>query len=414
MDHATLSFWDQPDQRVMQQGWSDVARFRELPEINHERLHHYRQQRLRAELLRHDVALCVLLSPISLRYAINYRNYALFQAHIPSVYLFFPQDGEPILHGAYDPEFKGKSRPARYITYFDGAQQIVEEADKLAADIVHYLSEMGTDNRRVALEYVNPSLTQALERRGLEVIDGVLLTEAARVIKSPDEIACMRHAIAVAELGITQLKQAIQPGVSELELWALLNYTNVANNGDWHDGRMLASGERINPWLQEASPRRLQAGDLVGFDTDMIGPFGYFADISRTMYCGPGQPTQRQKALYRLAAKQIEHNLTLVKPGITLREFQQRAWPIPEEFQRNAYSCVMHGVGMCDEYPQIKHLHREITPYDGVIAAGMVLCIESYIGAVGERDGVKLEQQVLVTAEGYEILSGYPLEEVLI
>ena len=93
---------------------------------------------------------------------------------------------------------------------------------------------------------------------------------------------------------------------------------------------------------------------------------------------------------------------------------QQRAYPIPEEFQENAYPCIVHGVGMCDEYPKIDPIHRRINVYDSQVEAGMVLCIESYMGAVGERDGVKLEQQVLVTEDGYEMLSTYPLDASLL
>jgi len=104
----------------------------------------------------------------------------------------------------------------------------------------------------------------------------------------------------------------------------------------------------------------------------------------------------------------------LVRPGISLVEFQERAWPVPEEFQAQAYPCVIHGVGMCDEYPRVNYRFRGRTPYDGKLEAGMVICVESYTGAVGERDGVKLEQQVLVTENGYEMLSTYPLEEALL
>jgi Xaa-Pro aminopeptidase len=251
-------------------------------------------------------------------------------------------------------------------------------------------------------------------QRGIEVGDGVMVAEQARLIKSDDEIACMRWAISVAELGMTKVKEALRPGVTELQLWGLLNYTNLANNGDWHDGRMLASGPRINPWFQEASSRRIESGDLVGFDTDMVGPFGYFADISRTFHCGPAKPTRRQRQLYRLAFEEMEHNLKLVRPGITLKDFQKAAWPVPEQFRANAYPCVIHGVGMCDEYPRVNPIFRGATPYDGSLCKGMVMCVESYIGAVGERDGIKLEQQVLVTDEGYEMLSSYPLEDALL
>jgi len=178
--------------------------------------------------------------------------------------------------------------------------------------------------------------------------------------------------------------------------------------------RLRASGPRINPWLQEASPRRIESGDLVGLDTDMVGPRGYFADISRTFHCGPARPTARQRELYQLALEEVSHNLKLIRPGITLKDFQQCAYVPAEEFQPNAYPCVIHGVGMSDEYPQVKPLFRGSNPYDGVIEAGMVICVESYMGAAGENDGVKLEQQVLVTENGYELMSRFPLEESLL
>ncbi|MEM6664004.1 MAG: M24 family metallopeptidase, partial [Pseudomonadota bacterium] len=234
------------------------------------------------------------------------------------------------------------------------------------------------------------------------------------LIKSDDELICMRWSIAVAELGIAKMEEAIRPGVSESQLWALLNYTNLANDGDWHDGRMLATGPRTNPWYQEATKRRIDDGDLVAFDTDMVGPFGYCADISRTMHCGPGRPTRRQKELYQLAVAEVEYNMGLIRPGLSLTEFQERAFSVPEEFQDQAYTCVIHGVGLCDEYPRVNPRFRGKTPYNDVLCPGMVICVESYMGAVGERDGVKLEQQVLVTETGCEQLSTYPLDDRLL
>ncbi len=385
------------------------------PEIDMGRLYRYRTGRLREALERHDAAMVMLVNPVSLRYAADYRTYPLFQSHIPSTYLFVARDGPSIMHNGFGAQpGVDESRPGRSISFFDGAGEMAEQARLLAGDIVDYLDAIGSDNRRVMIEYVNPSVTQALLQRGLEVLDGVAAAEEARIIKSDDEIACMKWAVAVAEFGIGRMREALRPGVSELQLWGLLNYTNLANNGDWHEGRMLASGPRINPWLQEASPRTVEDGDLVGFDTDMVGPFGYFADISRTFHCGPSRPTRRQKELYRLAVEEVESNIELLKPGITLEELRDRAWPVPEEFRENAYSCVIHGVGMCDEYPQVKPAFRHNTVYDGTIEAGMVICVESYIGAVGETDGVKLEQQVLVTADGAEPLSTFPWEESLL
>ena len=404
-----------PDGMIETDDWSDLARVRPLPDIDRARMLAYRQGRLRQAMVDADVALTVLVSPVSLRYAAEMRSYQLYQSHIPTAYLFVGQEAPPALHGAYGSAASVSDiRPARPLSFMDGGYDLAEAARLLADDIVRYLAEIGTDNRRVAVEYVNPSITQALLQRGIEVVDGMTIVETARMIKSPDEIACMRWAIAVAELGLAKLKDALRPGVTELQLWALLNYANLANDGDWHDGRMLASGPRTNPWYQEATDRRVEAGDLVGLDTDMIGPYGYCADISRTFFCGPGRPSARQREVYRLAKAEIDHNLPLMRPGITLHQIQAQAFEVPPEFQRNAYTCVIHGVGMSDEYPRVNPRFRGPTPYDGVLQPGMVICVESYMGAEGDREGVKLEEQVLITEDGYEKLSSYPFEETLL
>ena len=403
------------DSLVFDDDWSDLTRTRQKPLIDVERMFEYRRERLREQLRLHDADFCILLSPISLRYAVDYRSYLLFQAHIPTVYLFLPQEGPTIAYGCYyDVPQIDEFRPGRPQAFFEGGTNIDVAARDLADDVVNYLDEIGSRKRRVAIEYVNPSVTQALEARGVEVIDGVRIAELARVIKSADEIACMRWAVAVGQHGAAMMRRALRPGVSELQLWGLLNYTNIANDGDWHEGRMLASGPRINPWLQEASERRIESGDLVGFDTDMVGPFGYFVDLSRTFHCGPARPTRRQKQIYRMAVDEIEHNLKLVRPGMTLLEMQRQAYPVPEACRDNAYPCIIHAVGMCDEYPQARPLFRGENPYDCELQTGMVVCIESYMGPRGERDGVKLEQQVLVTDDGYELLTDFPYEESLL
>ena len=136
--------------------------------------------------------------------------------------------------------------------------------------------------------------------------------------------------------------------------------------------------------------------------------------ISRTFHCGPTKPTKRQKEIYRFAYDEIQHNLQLIKPGATFHEIQKASYPIPIECHENAYTCIIHGVGMCDEYPRINPAHRGPNPYDGKLETGMVLAVESYMGPLDEKDGVKLEEQVLVTREGYETLSTYSMEKSLL
>ena len=370
--------------------------------------------RIRAQMSNEDIALAVLINPVNLRYAADCRNYALFQAHIPIYYLFVPISGPITMHGASDGAdgIFDQNLPARGISFFNAAGNLQDEARGFADDIAYFLRECAIDSRRIAIEYVNPSLTQAMMQRGFEVLDAVGLMEKARCIKSNRDLACMRWAVRVAEEGIQRMRDALAPGVTENQLWSLLHAVNIAHDGDWMDGRMLCSGPRTNPWLQEAGPRIIEHGDLVGFDTDMVGPFGYFADISRTWRCGDGAPSATQRDLYQRAAAEIAHNMDLIRPGLSLREFSERAFVQPERFVANRYTCIAHGVGMCDEYPKVHHrIDWDRVGYDGLIEQDMVLCVESYVGATGAREGVKLEQQVRVTTTGVELLSHYPLEE---
>jgi Xaa-Pro aminopeptidase len=204
--------------------------------------------------------------------------------------------------------------------------------------------------------------------------------------------------------------------MTENELWSILHQTNIAMGGEWIETRLLASGGRTNPWFQECSDKIIRAGELVAFDTDLIGPMGYCADISRTYHCGPGRPSDEQRRLYAHAYEEIEHNMSILKAGMTFREFAEKGWKIANEFVAGRYSVMAHGVGMCDEYPAIAYVNDwdEAYSYDGVIEAGMTLCIESYTGAENGAEGVKLEEQVLVTGTGVERLSTFPFEDELL
>jgi Xaa-Pro aminopeptidase len=150
---------------------------------------------------------------------------------------------------------------------------------------------------------------------------------------------------------------------------------------------------------------------MVSFDTDLIGPYGYCSDMSRSWVCGD-KPNEEQRRIYALAREQIAHNCSILKAGATLREVSERAWKIPDEFASNRYSSLIHGVGLADEYPSIKHIHDfDRKGYDDVLEENMTLCVESYIGSERGGEGVKLEEQVVVTKDGCRLMTSYPLEE---
>ena len=236
-----------------------------------------------------------------------------------------------------------------------------------------------------------------------------------RRIKTPDEVACLTMSMINTEAAVYQLMEGIKPGISEQELFGIMYGSVIKGGGEMIETRLLSSGSRTNPWFNEASSRRLRPGELVALDTDTIGNFGYYSDFSRTFFCGPGRPTGGQKTLYQLAYEQIQHNIEIIKAGISYREISEKAWKIPVRYLDRRYTSVMHGCGMHGEVPFIPH-HIDFEQYgsDGHIEAGMVLCVESYIGEVGGQEGVKLEEEVLVTENGIEMISKFPFEEQLL
>lgn len=359
-----------------------------------------------------EIEVLVLTNPISIRYATGYRGYATFQSHIPSAYLLVSAEGPVVLHGAYTDELDTIDRclPAHSITTFDAGIDHVRAVERFGADIEAVLDECGADRTAaVGLDRSTPRSIAALTERGLRIVDGEQVVELARSHKIEGELVAMRHAISTAEHAMAAMRDAMTPGMVENELWSILHAVNIANDGDWIDGRMLCAGPRTNPWYQEASARMIEAGELVAFDTDMIGPYGYCADISRTWVCD-AEPTATQRDLHARAVAEIQHNTALLHVGASFAELSQAAFKQEERFVANRYACVFHGVGMSDEYPKIAYPQDwDWTGYDGELIEGTVLSVESYVGADDGNEGVKLEQMVQVTSNGVEPLSSFSL-----
>jgi Xaa-Pro dipeptidase len=378
-----------------------------------------RLARLRALLAARDYAGIMVGDPINLRYATDSANMQVWCLHNPVRYAFVATEGPVILfdfHGCAHLSdhlaLVDEVRPARAWYYFNSGARVAEHARLWAAEIAALVRAHGGGSRRLALDKADREGVAALEAEGIELQDGQEVMELARALKSQDEIKAMRCAIATCEAAMAAMQAELRPGLSEQELWAHLHAENVRRGGEWIETRLLSSGPRTNPWFQECSSRAIEAGDLVGFDTDLIGPYGYCADISRTWRCGEGRASAAQTDLYRLAREQIAHNLALVRPGLGLRELSEQAFRLPERYRANRYSVVAHGVGLCDEYPAVYYPEDFAqSGYDGVLEASMTICLESYVGEAGGREGVKLEQQVLITATGAEVLSRYPFED---
>ncbi len=381
----------------------------------------YRLRHLRTKMEEHDVSGLLLFNQINTRYAVDATNMQVWCSHYETRCVYVSLDGPVVLFDYANHPHLAEEIPTidEYRTmpsfYFFGAGTRAEEFVKeFAAQIADLMKKYGGGNRRLAIDCLSHVGSDALRETGLDLVEGEQITETARAVKSAEELMLMQASMNVCEASVSSMRESLEPGITENALWAKLHETNIRLGGEWIETRLLSSGPRTNPWFRECSMRPIEKSDMVSFDTDLIGPYGYCSDFSRAWVCG-NKPSDEQRRLYSKAYEQIEHNISVLKAGMSFREVSEKCWPIPDEYLSHRYSSLIHGVGLADEYPNIKHWQDfESRGYDGIIEPGMVLCVESFIGKEGGREGVKLEEQVIVKEKGLERQSNYPFEMAML
>jgi Xaa-Pro aminopeptidase len=391
-------------------------------DIDMEQVRRYRLERVRSQMIEYGIDAVVLSDPVNIRYASGTRNMQVFSSrNQPARYLLVtPQrtilhEFTGCMHLANGFETIDEVRPALTASYVAGGDENADRERAWAEEMGRTITELAGAGATVGLERLNAGAALALHDLGFVIRDAQAPVERARAIKSTEELKCVRASLRATEIGVGRLRDAIRPGISENALWSVLHQAIIEQDGDYIETRLLNSGPRTNPWFQETGPRIIETNELIALDTDVVGCHGYYADFSRTFHAGPDAPSDTQRELYRTAYEQVHHNMAILKPGMSFRDYADRAWPIPEKYFANRYYLSAHGTGMTGEYPYL--YHRADFPdagYDGVIEPGMTLCVESFIGEENRGEGVKLEQQVLITETGTELLSRFPFEDDLL
>jgi len=382
----------------------------------------YRQGRVRGEMARRGIAALVLSDSANIRYATGTRNMQVFTSrNAPSRYLLLTADRSILfeftgcMHLADGYETVDEVRPAMTASFVAAGGRIAERERLWAADMAAAIRELVGPKVTVGLERLNAGAAIALKKQGFRIVDAQEPVEMARAIQSPGEVDCIRASLRATETGVGELREAIRPGLTENELWSVLHRSVIALNGDYFETRLLSSGIRTNPWFQETASKEIGENELIALDTDVVGCHGYYSDFSRTFHSGPKKPTKTQRTLYKTAHEQVHHNMGILRPGMSFRDYAEEAWSIPDAYFANRYYLSAHGCGMTGEYPYL--YHRSDFPDagdDGTVEPGMTICVESYIGAENGREGVKLEQQLLITETGTELLSQFPFEDALL
>jgi Xaa-Pro aminopeptidase len=384
--------------------------------IDVDRLRRDRLDRLQTNMRLHDLPVCLFFNGANIRYATGTGSLTVWAESAFARHAIVPAEGTPILFESessahISDRVAADVRPAHY-WYMEGSPS-AEYVRRWAAEVRSVLSELGLAGEPLAVDKLDTLGFLALQAEGVRIVDSSPATVDAREVKTPQEVALMRINGAIGEAMLSEFEAAITSGVRERELLAVLARALISRGGEYLFTGLVSSGQNTNPWGSEAGDRAVMAGDLVGVDTDGVGYGGYVIDVSRTFLCD-GEPTPEQRDAYTASHHQVTAMTELVRPGMTFGEFARSAPPLPERYRAQRYYARAHQAGLEDEGPSIFFEEdldeRDVAAWDRTIKPGMVLCVEAYTGEVGGNFGVKLEDQLLVTEGGAELLCRYPYD----
>ena len=393
----------------------------ELPDL--QAMRQFRHQRLVDGVNSRNYGALIVFDPLNIRYASDSTNMQLWNTHNPFRALIVCADGYMVMWDYKNSPFLSEFNPlvceqrsGADFFYFDRGDMAHLAAEKFSHEVKDLIIEHGEGNMRIAVDKIMLVGLRALEKQGFEIMDGEELTEKARVIKGPDEIKAMRCASHACETAVWEMETQARNGVpsgnmSENDIWAVLHSENIKRGGEWIETRLLASGPRTNPWFQECGPRLVKNNEIVSFDTDLISSYGICVDISRSWWIGDKEPRPDMIAAMQHAHEHIQQNMRMLAPGVSMRSLSENCHRLNENYQKQKYGCMMHGVGLCDEWPLIAYPDQLVDgAFEYQLEPGMVLCVEALVSPVGGDFSIKLEDQVLITESSFENLTKYEFD----
>ena len=385
--------------------------------VDDARMHRDRLDRTRASLRARQLPAALLFDPLNVAYATAPGPFPVFNMHVSFRWALVPVESAPVLWEYPQAlhltatRWDGDLRPAPGWTFFGSGARTADDAADFASEVADVLRERGLLGGPIGVDRLEAVGHLALTGAGVRIADVQPAMERARAVKTRDELTAIRSNAAVCDRAIDRMRDELRPGVTENELWGTLVGDAQRHGAQWSETRLLSSGPRSNPWMQEATHRVVRDGELVAFDTDLVGERWYLTDVSRTYLCGDRRPTDEQRRLYRVSYDFLQACLPEFTPGASFEELGRRLGPLlPAEFHAQRYPFIAHGCGMVDEWPCVTFEDHD----DGELEAGMVMSIESYVGAVGGGTGVGVEEQVILGEAGPTLLSQAPFDEQLL
>jgi Xaa-Pro dipeptidase len=281
-------------------------------------------------------------------------------------------------------------------------------------EIKGLLTDAGLADQPVGVDIVEPPFLFEMQRQGLRVVDAQQFMLDARVIKSDDEIMLLNQAAAMVDGVYQDIVEVLKPGIRENEIVALANKRLYEMGSDQVEAVNAVSGERCNPHPHNFTDRLIRPGDQAFFD--IIHSYnGYRTCYYRTL--GVGSSTAGQRDAYAKAREWMDAAIAAVRPGVGTDEIAA-VWPRATEFgfenEMAAFGLQFgHGLGLgLHERPIISRLNSMTEPVE--LRVGMVFALETYCPASDGFSAARIEEEVVVTADGPRILTLFPAQDLVV
>jgi Xaa-Pro dipeptidase len=397
--------------------------------VDFDRLRSQRLERLKASLDRSELGALLSFDFHNIRYMTS-THIGTWAMDKLIRFALLPRGGEPVVwdfgsaarhHQLYNPWLDGRpdapeqGRARAGISTLRGAfNPDAGIADGVAAKIRRELERHGLAGQPVGVDLAELPVLAALEAAGLEVVDGQQVFLDARRIKTPDEITLLTTAATLVDAAYDELYRFLRPGVRENECVGLVAKVLYDLGSEHVEGVNAISGERCSPHPHVYSDRILRPGDPAFFDI-LHSYNGYRTCYYRCFAVGSASAAMRDA--YVRCRDYMDEAIALVKPGATTADIVS-VWPRAEEFgfpdEEAAFALQYgHGVGLSIwEKPIFSRLVSLDHPE--VLEEGMLFALETYWPASDGWSAARIEEEVVVTADGCEVITKFPAEELLV
>jgi Xaa-Pro aminopeptidase len=388
--------------------------------VDFDRLRSYRLGRARAALEASDLGALLLFDVNNIRYVTS-TMIGEWARDKMCRYALLPRDGEPVNwdfgsaakhHQLHAPWLKTENSRAGMLGLRGSVAAEAGLFESAVRELKGILTDLGLADTPIGVDLVEPPMLFEMQRQGLRVVDGQQVMLDARQIKSDDEIMLLSTAAAMVDGVYFDIAEALRPGVRENELVALANKRLYEMGSDDVEAINAVSGERCNPHPHNFSDRIIRPGDQAFFDIIMSFN-GYRTCYYRTF--GVGRATPAQRDAYTKAREWIDAAIEMVKPGVTTDQIA-RLWPAATDFgfadEMSAFGLQFgHGLGLAlHERPIISRLNSIEHPME--ILEGMVFALETYCPATDGYSAARIEEELVVTADGARIITLYPAQDL--